>query len=116
MRPANAETSEVMKPVVLNFSMPGSIAARNLDAEAFARAGVEIVRPGSASAGAEAEFAVGAMLQLLRRVRRWLEVRRGCVLRWCRKASSYARPGSKHRFLCSANNLPNRLPLRLQTG
>ena len=30
-----AETSEVMKPVVLNFSMPGSIAARNLDAEAL---------------------------------------------------------------------------------
>jgi phosphoglycerate dehydrogenase-like enzyme len=45
-----------------------SAGAENLDAEAFARAGVEIVRPGSASAGAEAEFAVGAMLQLLRRV------------------------------------------------
>jgi phosphoglycerate dehydrogenase-like enzyme len=42
--------------------------AENLDAEAFARAGVEIVRPGTASAGAEAEFAIGAMLQLLRRV------------------------------------------------
>ena len=45
-----------------------SAGVENLDAEAFARAGVEIVRPGSASAGAEAEFAVGAMLQLLRRV------------------------------------------------
>lgn len=42
--------------------------AENLDVEAFGRAGVEIVRPGSASAGAEAEFAVGAMLQLLRRM------------------------------------------------
>jgi len=42
--------------------------AENLDAEAFARAGVEIVRPGSASAAAEAEFAIGSMLQLLRRV------------------------------------------------
>ena len=42
--------------------------AENLDADAFAKAGVEIVRPGSASAGAEAEFAIGAMLQLLRRV------------------------------------------------
>jgi D-3-phosphoglycerate dehydrogenase / 2-oxoglutarate reductase len=40
----------------------------NLDAEAFARAGVEIVRPMAASADAEAEFAIGAMLQLLRRV------------------------------------------------
>ncbi len=42
--------------------------AENLDAEAFARAGVEIVRPTAASADAEAEFAIGAMLQLLRRV------------------------------------------------
>ena len=45
-----------------------SAGAENLDLEAFARAGVEIVRPGTASAGAEAEFAIGAMLQLLRRV------------------------------------------------
>jgi phosphoglycerate dehydrogenase-like enzyme len=45
-----------------------SAGVENLDAEAFARAGVEIVRPGTASAGAEAEFAIGAMLQLLRRV------------------------------------------------
>lgn len=45
-----------------------SAGAENLDADAFARAGVEIVRPGTASAGAEAEFAIGAMLQLLRRV------------------------------------------------
>ena len=40
--------------------------SENLDAQACAQAGVEIVRP--ASAGAEAEFAIGAMLQLLRRV------------------------------------------------
>ncbi|MBN8509786.1 MAG: phosphoglycerate dehydrogenase [Burkholderiales bacterium] len=39
-----------------------------LDAEALARAGVEVVRAGAESAPAEAEFAVGAMLQLLRRV------------------------------------------------
>jgi phosphoglycerate dehydrogenase-like enzyme len=45
-----------------------SSGVENLDAEACARAGVEIVRPGTASAGAEAEFAIGAMLQLLRRV------------------------------------------------
>ena len=42
--------------------------AQNLALEACARAGIEVVRPGSASAGAEAEFAIGAMLQLLRRV------------------------------------------------
>jgi phosphoglycerate dehydrogenase-like enzyme len=42
--------------------------AENLDAEALARAGIEVVRAGAASAAAEAEFAVGAMLQLLRRV------------------------------------------------
>ena len=45
-----------------------SAGTENLDLEAFARAGVEIVRAGTASAGAEAEFAIGAMLQLLRRV------------------------------------------------
>jgi D-3-phosphoglycerate dehydrogenase len=45
-----------------------SAGVENLDQEAFARAGIEIVRPGTASAGAEAEFAIGAMLQLLRRV------------------------------------------------
>lgn len=45
-----------------------SAGAENLDAEAFAEADVEIVRPGGASAAAEAEFAIGAMLQLLRRI------------------------------------------------
>ncbi len=40
----------------------------HIDIEACARHGVDVVRPGSASATAEAEFAVGAMLQLLRRV------------------------------------------------
>ncbi len=45
-----------------------SSGAESLDAHACARAGVEVVRPGAASAHAEAEFAVAAMLQLLRRV------------------------------------------------
>lgn len=40
----------------------------NLDVEALAAAGVEIVRAAVASAAAEAEFAVAATLQLLRRV------------------------------------------------
>jgi phosphoglycerate dehydrogenase-like enzyme len=40
----------------------------NLDVAACARHGIEVVRTGSASAAAEAEFAIGAMLQLLRRV------------------------------------------------
>jgi D-3-phosphoglycerate dehydrogenase len=45
-----------------------AIGADNIDLEACARAGIEVVRPASASALAEAEFAVGALLQLLRRV------------------------------------------------
>lgn len=45
-----------------------SAGAENIDAEACARARVEVVRPVTASATAEAEFAIGAVLQLLRRV------------------------------------------------
>jgi phosphoglycerate dehydrogenase-like enzyme len=40
----------------------------NIDFEACARAGVEVVRPTDATAPAEAEFVIGALLQLLRRV------------------------------------------------
>ena len=39
-----------------------------LDVDACTRGGIEVVRPGTSSAAAEAEFAVAAMLQLLRRV------------------------------------------------
>jgi len=42
--------------------------AENIDFEACARAGVEVVRPGDATAQAEAEFMIGALLQMLRRV------------------------------------------------
>jgi phosphoglycerate dehydrogenase-like enzyme len=45
-----------------------SAGSENVDVDACARAGVEVVRPGAASAQAEAEFAVGVLLQLLRRV------------------------------------------------
>jgi phosphoglycerate dehydrogenase-like enzyme len=45
-----------------------SVGAENIDLEACSRAGIEVVRPTGASATAEAEFAVGALLQLLRRV------------------------------------------------
>ena len=45
-----------------------SAGAENLDLEACARSGVEVVRPATASANAEAEFAIGALLQMLRRV------------------------------------------------
>lgn len=45
-----------------------SAGVENIDVEACARSGVEVVRPVNASATAEAEFAVGALLQLLRRV------------------------------------------------
>lgn len=45
-----------------------SAGAENLDLEACARAGIEVVRPATASANAEAEFSIGALLQMLRRV------------------------------------------------
>ncbi len=45
-----------------------SAGAENIDVEACAAAGIEVVRPASASAAAEAEFVVGALLQMLRRV------------------------------------------------
>ena len=45
-----------------------STGAENIDTDACERAAVEIVRPATASAQSEAEFAIGAALQLLRRV------------------------------------------------
>ncbi len=45
-----------------------SAGAENVDLEACARARIEVVRPQDASATAEAEFVIGALLQLLRRV------------------------------------------------
>lgn len=45
-----------------------SSGAENIDLEACAEAGIEVVRPVTASAAAEAEFAIGALLQMLRRV------------------------------------------------
>jgi D-3-phosphoglycerate dehydrogenase / 2-oxoglutarate reductase len=45
-----------------------SAGVENIDLDACARAGVEVVRPTEAGANAEAEFAIGALLQLFRRV------------------------------------------------
>ena len=45
-----------------------SAGPENIDAEACAKAGVEVVRSSNATANAEAEFVIGAMLSLLRRV------------------------------------------------
>lgn len=45
-----------------------SSGAENIDIDACTRAGVEVVRPSNASAQAEAEFSIAALLQLLRRV------------------------------------------------
>ncbi len=45
-----------------------SAGAENIDMDACARAGIEVVRPINASASAEAEFMIGALLQMLRRV------------------------------------------------
>lgn len=45
-----------------------SAGAENIDLEACSRAGIEVVRPLTASATAEAEFVIGSLLQMLRRV------------------------------------------------
>ncbi len=45
-----------------------AVGTENIDLEACARAGVEVVRPASASAAAEAEFVISALLAMLRRV------------------------------------------------
>lgn len=45
-----------------------SAGAENIDLEACARAGIEVVRAANASASAEAEFTIGALIQMLRRV------------------------------------------------
>jgi D-3-phosphoglycerate dehydrogenase / 2-oxoglutarate reductase len=45
-----------------------SAGAENIDADACVRAGVEVVRSANATAQAEAEFMLGALLSLLRRV------------------------------------------------
>jgi len=45
-----------------------SAGAENIDLDACARAGVEVVRPATATAAAEAEFVIGALLQMLRKV------------------------------------------------
>ncbi len=42
--------------------------AENIDADACARAGIEVVRSATATAQAEAEFMIGALLSMLRRV------------------------------------------------
>ncbi len=45
-----------------------SVGAQNIDLDACTRAGVEVVRSANATARAEAEFAIGAFLSLLRRI------------------------------------------------
>jgi phosphoglycerate dehydrogenase-like enzyme len=45
-----------------------SAGPENIDLDACSRAGVEVVRPATAAAAAQAEFVIGALLQLLRRV------------------------------------------------
>jgi phosphoglycerate dehydrogenase-like enzyme len=45
-----------------------SAGVENLDLDACARSGIEVVRASAASAAAEAEFVIGALLALLRRV------------------------------------------------
>ena len=67
--PAVAVDAEVLQHAPLLRAVGRlSSGAENIDLQACARAGVEVVRPANASAAAEAEFAIGALLQMLRRV------------------------------------------------
>ena len=45
-----------------------AVGTENIDLEACARNGIEVVRPASASAAAEAEFVIASLLAMLRRV------------------------------------------------
>ncbi|MBC7942685.1 MAG: phosphoglycerate dehydrogenase [Chitinophagaceae bacterium] len=62
------DTAALQRAPLLRVVGRLSVGAENIDIEACARAGIEVVRPASASAVAEAEFVIGALLQLLRRV------------------------------------------------
>lgn len=56
-----------MAPMLRTVGRLGA-GVENIDLVACAASGVEVVRPATASAAAEAEFMVGALLQMLRRV------------------------------------------------
>jgi phosphoglycerate dehydrogenase-like enzyme len=62
------DATTLQRAPVLSVVGRMSVGAESIDLEACARAGIEVVRPVTASAIAEAEFVIGALLQLLRRV------------------------------------------------
>jgi D-3-phosphoglycerate dehydrogenase / 2-oxoglutarate reductase len=68
--PASVAVDSVLLKAAPRLRAIGRLSAgvETIDLEACGIAGVEVVRPNGASATAEAEFAVGALLQLLRRV------------------------------------------------
>lgn len=68
--PPSVSIDEVVLRAAPQLRAVGRLSAgvENIDLDACARAGVEVVRPTGAGAAAEAEFAVAALLQLLRRV------------------------------------------------
>jgi phosphoglycerate dehydrogenase-like enzyme len=62
------DTESLLQAPLLRAVGRLSAGAENIDLEACSRAGIEVVRPVTASATAEAEFVIGALLQMLRRV------------------------------------------------
>jgi phosphoglycerate dehydrogenase-like enzyme len=62
------DATALQRAPVLSIVGRMSVGAENVDMEACARAGIEVVRPVTAGAMAEAEFVIGALLQMLRRV------------------------------------------------
>ena len=62
------DAATLQRAPVLSVVGRMSVGAENIDLEACARSGIEVVRPVTAGATAEAEFVVGSLLQMLRRV------------------------------------------------
>jgi D-3-phosphoglycerate dehydrogenase / 2-oxoglutarate reductase len=62
------DTDTLLQAPLLRAVGRVSAGAENIDLEACSRAGIEVVRPVTASASAEAEFVIGSLLQMLRRV------------------------------------------------
>ncbi len=65
---AALDAATIKKAARLRLVARLAVGTENIDLEACARNGIEVVRPASASAAAEAEFVVSALLAMLRRV------------------------------------------------
>jgi D-3-phosphoglycerate dehydrogenase / 2-oxoglutarate reductase len=65
---AALDAATIKKALRLRLVARLAVGTENIDLEACARNGIEVVRPASASAAAEAEFVISALLAMLRRV------------------------------------------------